>query len=185
MAIKIRRNPPIEQMGVLIPTRGVLILGSYSQENRWILATLADAINLRGYLPIQAREFFRWYGQTSRQWIANLCAIVRFIIAEDSYPSGESLELKYCTDVGQVTAILRQEGIVSTWMTLDFDIHQCDMHIFPYTINQLQDPIERNRIINNIIQWAEQRLREREEQFYNRIMNYYRRPPQPYYPREI
>ena len=88
---KIPKKPkvPIEFVGLKLQRKGVLILGSYSDDGKKIIHRFAEILNDKNYFPISTRRYQRWWGQTPRHWLSNLTALVRFVIAEDSYPSGE------------------------------------------------------------------------------------------------
>lgn len=181
----------------------VLILSAWDK-NRNIPTHLRDAVKLalaqyeeeygkkHKYFPISAenppfipqidlienQEHFndsRYEFVTFRQKLHLLLSASRFVIIEDSYPSGAILEIGYARNCGTVTIILRKKGenriMRSTSMTLDFVIHSPDFEVFyyPQEISLDSDKLSREQYkkliqtIKNGIYWAEQRIKERHQ----------------------
>jgi len=129
-------------------------------------------------------SLFRDAGWTFRQLYHFIIAMARFIIIDDTVPSGAILELAYARDTGTITIILEAEEdgtkIRSTGMTLDFKIHsEGDVHIVTYRPKELmrlrgKDRMQyiENEILRRCISRAEGRFEERRHSFNELCRNF-------------
>lgn len=128
----------------------VVILGSkYYKED--ILKKIEPTLAQKGYTPIVAFEISENFEEhfTPRQRIFWFLSNSVFIIAEDSIPSGEMLELEYCKTLGATTIILHDKKLPrSSWMTLDIEIHSSNFRCFEYDIDNIE------KTISDAISWA-------------------------------
>ena len=144
-----------------ISERSVVILGSKFFKDHIIEKISAILLDnkLSPSIAFKVQEDFDIHF-TPRQRIYWFLSNSRFVIAEDSIPSGEMVELEYCKNLGVTTAILHDENLPrSSWMTLDVDIHGADFRCFPYNKDNLAEKIKES------INWANERNKIKKEAF--------------------
>ena len=149
----------------------VVVLGSrFFKED--IIDMISAKLTQNGYTPIIAfkiSENFELHF-TPRQRICWFLANSRFVIAEDSVPSGEIIELEYCRNLGVTTAVLHDKNLPrSSWMTLDIDIHGTDFNCFGYDKNDKRDISAR---ISEAIIWANNRNDDKKKSFEDKHEEY-------------
>ncbi|MFH1472447.1 MAG: hypothetical protein ABIF85_06105 [Nanoarchaeota archaeon] len=160
---------PIETLTKLAETSkdSVVVLGSryYKEE---IMGKIKSRLVDNGYAAFAAVEITRSFDEhfTPRQriywFLANSC----FVIAEDSVPSGQMVELEYCKNIGVSTAILYDKNLPrSSWMTLDMDIHCSDFKCFCYDRHKDGNLEE---TVDNAIKWAKKRNKDKQNEFSNK-----------------
>lgn len=143
----------------------VVVLGSKNFKED-IITKITSRLVERGYVPYVAfnlTEFVLPDHFTPRQRIYWFLADSCFVIAEDTVPSGEMVELEYCKNLGVTTAILHDKNLPrSSWMTLDVDIHCSDFSCFSYDKNNPED-LEKN--VDKAIDWALKRNEQKRNDF--------------------
>lgn len=144
----------------------VLILGDYSQEQR--LRKIAAFLS-KSYNPLLAKDIPDNLQQDLRQKVVTIGAVSRFVIVEDSSPSGHIRELVDCKNNDWVTIILREQGQKSTFMTAGISNTSTVIKEYEYTPNNLQ------AVLTNAVDWAEQTIkttgRKQTEEYPWRIKN--------------
>lgn len=144
-----------------ITKRNVVVLGSriYKEE---VVNKISVKLLDNNLLPTPAFKITQTIEEhiTPRQRICWFLSNSVFVIAEDSVPSGEIVELEYCKNIGVTTCILHDKNLPrSSWMTLDADIHTSDFKCFRYDKNNLDS------VIDKAIKWAFDRNEEKSRQF--------------------
>lgn len=138
----------------------VVILGSYIKQKS-ILDKLRILLEVQEYTPIIIEDIENIEHETPRQKIHSLLATCNFVIAEDTEPCGEIIELEYCRHVGVVTAIISRKYERSSWMTSDFEIHSRDFKVFAYRSEKINDL---EKLLKIIIEWVRNRIKKRQKQ---------------------
>ena len=147
-----------------ITKKNVVVLGSKNFKEETIGRITARLVEV-GYTPIVAFKFSGALQEhfTPRQRIYWFLADACFVIAEDTIPSGEMVELEYCKNIGVTTAILHDKNLPrSSWMTLDVDIHCADFACFPYD-RQKPENLEKN--VDTAVAWAVKRNEQKRKDF--------------------
>jgi hypothetical protein len=136
----------------------VLILGKYG-ENVGRLRKVQVELAKAGYEGVILQDFPDIEEQSLPEKMILFASIARFVLCDDTFPSGHVIELKICADIRFTTAILRPQGQAATAMQADI-AENCDyMRAFPYTEATFVDSIRTS------IEWAEEKVQERSATF--------------------
>lgn len=81
------------------------ILGSY-MKNRVLLDKIKALVEIKHLIPVIIDALENIKHETPRQKIYNVLANAKFVIADDTEPCGEMIELEYCRNIGINTAII-------------------------------------------------------------------------------
>ncbi len=130
--------------------KGVLILGSYSEEGLKKLCTIKEKIKEMGYTPILVKDI-ELSGSLHRK-VKTLGNLMRFIIVEDSEKSGHLTEIEFCKQDDWITAFLWKDGRPSSAMTKDYTVGTLIRRGFDYELPLLDAALE------NAVSWAEDTL---------------------------
>jgi len=154
----------IESINILhsIPTvkrTTVLILGQDTTEIERLHA-IKKRLNYNGYTGIIAKEVSDIEIQSIEEKVNMLASLCRFIICENTVPSGHIDELKICAFNRFVTAIIQERGKGATWMQSDYSIDYSFMKTFHYSNLK-----EIDSIVDNASEWAEKKIKERRAAF--------------------
>jgi hypothetical protein len=76
-------------------------------------------------------------------------SLARFVVCLDPRPSGHNTELETCARAGFVTAVLRPNGVASTWMQGDITDRHSFMKAFTYEDGQVMSAVP------SALTWAE------------------------------
>lgn len=136
----------------------VVLIGSYSDNILKIIRECLEEI-VPPFVPIIAKKVTAQHGMTPRQKLHAVLSICGFVIAEDSIPCGEMIELEYCRHTGAVTAIMHR-GVRSSYMTLDCALHSPDFAEFEYKSKSKEDI---RPIIKEIISWVQETKKVRRD----------------------
>jgi len=142
----------------------VVLLGCYNGEHKTFLENIGTILQVDyGYGPMLLEEFYKVPSETPRQAVHNIISSCNFVIADDTVPSGESLELEYCRNCGAVTAIVcrfhEKQWSRSTFMTCDFSIHSLDFEIFKFN-SKVYKMDEIKKLVKRIVKWKNDRKAE-------------------------
>jgi len=136
----------------------VLIIGKYA-DNTTRLREIQDVLKKEGYQGVLLQDFPDIEEQSLPEKMVLFACIARYVLCDDSLPSGHIEELKICSDLRFTTAILRPQGMASTAMQADLD-QSCDfIKAFGY------DPSNRLSVLANALSWADEKVRERSAKF--------------------
>jgi len=145
--------------------RTVLVLG---QDTTQIirLQAIQDRLRGRGYTGIIVKDQADIEIQSIEEKVNMLASLCRFVICDNTFPSGHIDELKICSLNRFVTAILQEEGKGATWMQVDYPLDFSFMKIFKYSsVKQIDSAV------NNAVKWAEKKIVERKA-FFNRLYSW-------------
>lgn len=139
----------------------VLVLGAYDPAGEKRLQAIAACLQELGYEPVLVKDIpeFEYY-DLSRKVVA-IGAVSRFIVIDDSSPSGHLVEFGICQSNRWVTVVLRANGVGSSWMTAGASIPSIVIREASY------DPSNPKPAIDEASKWAEDRLSELKEKFHD------------------
>lgn len=136
----------------------VLLLGAYSAAGQIRLGNLAAALREVGYEPVLVADVPDFEHYDLSQKVVAIAAVSRFVVIDDSEPSGHLNEIELCKANRWVTVLLRANGVAASSMTLGASLTSKVIHELAY------DPTSPGPALTAATQWAEQRLQELEEQ---------------------
>jgi hypothetical protein len=140
--------------------RTVLILGSYERgEER--LTRIRRSLEEVGFEGVMLKDFVDIPQQSLFEKMLMFGSLARFIVCDESAASGHLIELKACSDIGFVTAILRNQGKPVTFMNSDIASERTYLRIFAYE-NDSDLPV----VVKESVQWADSKVGERSN-YYN------------------
>jgi hypothetical protein len=137
----------------------VLILGAYDSAGENRLISIKACLEELGYEPVLVKEIrdFEHYDLTQKATV--IAGLSRFIIFDDSSPSGHLNEFEVCRTNGWVMVLLRANGIHSTWMTAGASITS------KVILEANYDPSNPKPAIEEATKWAEDRLSTLKKEF--------------------
>lgn len=135
----------------------VLVLGSYDSAGEKRLRSIAAALEDIGYEPVLAKDIPDFEHYDLSQKIVAIGVVSRFIVVDDSSPSGHLAELELCRSNRWVTAILRAHGEGSSWMTAGASVSS------NVILETSYNPVNPKPTIEEVAKWAEKRLAELKE----------------------
>jgi len=134
----------------------VLILGQDSTEIVR-LHEIKDSIKCLGYEGIIVKEITDINIQSIEEKVNMLGSLSRFIICDNSIPSGHIDELKICTINRFITAVIQESGKGGSWMQADYQFDFNFIKSFNYeNIHFIKT------LMPEVIDWAEKQLKTRE-----------------------
>lgn len=140
-----------------IKEKTILILGQDTSELHR-LQRIKDTLAHLGYYGVIVKEIEDIDIQTIEEKVNMLGSISRFIICENSTPSGHVDELKMCSMNRFVTAIIQQDGLGATWMQSDYPMDYSFIKTFSYaSIDNIKASVQQ------AVKWGEEKVRERAE----------------------
>jgi hypothetical protein len=132
----------------------VLLLGSYDDAGRQRLAGMVGNLKELGYEPILIKDVPDFEHYDLLQKATAIGAISRFVVIDDSEPSGHLAEVEICRYCRWVTVLLRAAGHRASWVTAGAS----------YTSNVIlekeYDPENPRSAVSEAVQWVEARLEE-------------------------
>jgi hypothetical protein len=140
-------------------SKTVLVLGAYSQTGAARLDTIAAGLTTLGYNPLLVREVPDQPAQDLRQKVTMLGSLSRFVIIDDTSPSGHLVETVICLDNDWVTIILRPHGIGSSWMAAGASVAS------KVVLEQAYSPNCLDAVLKPAVEWAEAKVAELQRKF--------------------
>jgi hypothetical protein len=157
----------------------VLVLGKDSDsEGLRKIERISTILKTKGYNPVLLKKLPEIKYLSLEGKMIRVGALTRFVIAEDSRPSGHIDEVNICARCEYVTATLREIGSGSTWMQAHYPLQYNFMNRFCYRNGQstkihdslcdkIYETLEESA--EKAIAWAEERIAEQEREFSRRI----------------
>lgn len=154
--------------------QAVLILGKDGdEEGMEKIRRIRRIVSNSGYYPLILKELPKFEHVSLERKMLILGAIARFVLAEDSRPSGHIDEVKICSINEFVTATLREAGTGSTWMQVHYPVMYSFMQRFCYEGSKKR---KRDKLCNLVyrsleeavdaaIRWAEGRISDQQRAF--------------------
>lgn len=160
--------------------KNALVLGKDSDEEGMAkINRIAKVLRRKKYEPVMLKKlpeikYLSLEGKMIR--VGGLC---RFVIAEDSRPSGHIDEVRICANCQFITATVRKVGTSSTWMQAHYPTQYNFMNRFCYG-NMKDSTTIRDNLCKNMydsleqatdkaILWAEKRI-EFQEKYFGRVI---------------
>ena len=94
----------------------VLVLGSFS-EGSMRLNQIRSSLAARGYHAIRLDDVVDHLDHSLTQKFMAIASVARFLVFDDSEPSGHLVELPQAVQANWVTVVLRRAGHHSSYMT--------------------------------------------------------------------
>lgn len=132
----------------------VLVLGAYDADGRARLGRLAGVLKELGYDPVIIDDIPDFEHYDLSQKVSVIGALSRFVVIEDSHPSGHLVELEICRQHRWVTLLMRTPGDRSSWMTAGASLSSNVILEHEY------DPSDPKPVMTECAAWAENRLSE-------------------------
>jgi hypothetical protein len=154
-----KANKKIEEYVSSFREKMVLLLGTYDSVGESRLRSIATCLEELGYDPVLVKDIpdFEHYDLTQK--VNVIGGVSRFIIIDDTSPSGHLTEFEVCRSNRWVTLLLRANGIHSTWMTAGASIAS------NVILEASYDPSNPKPAVEESTKWAEKCLSELEKKF--------------------
>ncbi len=138
--------------------KNVLVLGSYDSEGEIRINSICAALQDQGYIPILIKDIPDFEHYDIPQKVTVIGELSRFIVVDDSTPSGHLVEVEICKSNRWVTIILRADGKQASFMTVGASNTSNVILEKEYkSISPIDD-------IKDATQWAEAKLIELEKE---------------------
>lgn len=139
----------------------ILIIGKYG-DHRGRLGQIETLLSDRGYQGLLLDNFPDIEEQSLPEKMVLFASIARFVLCDDSAPSGHIDELRICSGMRFTTAILRPLGRASTAMHADLAIDTDYMRAFQF------EELTFEEALVAALRWAEETVLDRSASF-NRL----------------
>lgn len=153
------KNVSIHKLISELQEKYVLLLGSYDHEGERRLAAIARTLREIGYEPILIKDVPDFEQYDLSQKLIAISALSRFVVIDDSFPSGHLTEAQICRDNRWVTILLRAGGIGASWMTAGWS------HSSKVILEKEYNPDNPREAISESVQWAEAKLAEMKDNY--------------------
>lgn len=144
-----RRSTTIEEFVAVHKEHSVLVLGSYDEPGRERLAKLSEAMRREGYEPFLASDVVDEPSLSLQQKVTLLAHLARFVVIDDTDPSGHVVEMKIAFDNNLHTIVLQGTGHPSSSMLAEMPILKSNFKAFPY------DPYDPGDVVVAAVRWVE------------------------------
>jgi len=140
---------------ILENSDSVLILGKDIGDGLEKLKSIAAELEKLGYYTYIIKEQPDKIGESIIQKVLRFALSSKFIIIENSEPSGHLYEIPHVSKMAEsVTIVLQEEGEGATWMFEDAYVKHKHWKKFLYTSDTLENDIKK------AVTWAEEFIRE-------------------------
>lgn len=140
---------------ILENSDSVLILGKDTGDGLEKLKSIATELEKLGYYTYIIKEQPDKIGESIIQKVLRFALSSKFIIIENSEPSGHLYEIPHVTKMAEsVTAVLQEKGKGATWMFEDAYAKHEHWKKFLYTSDTLENEVKK------AVTWAEEFIRE-------------------------
>lgn len=154
----------------------ILVLGKDSdEEGRSKIERISSVLRNERYKPIKLRELPEIKYLSLEDKMIRIGGLCRFVVAEDSRPSGHIDEVRLCASCQYITATVREAGTGSTWMQAHYPQQYSFMKRFCYErekgslsgkdilCTKIYDTLE--IATKEAAAWAEKRIKYQEKVF--------------------
>lgn len=132
----------------------VLVLGAYDDKGKRRLSNILKVLRDLGYEPVLVEEIPDFEHYDLSQKVVAIAALSRFIVIDDSSPSGHLTEIELCKQNRWVTILLRAYGHSASSMTRGAS------YFSKVILEKEYDPGDPTPAITESIKWAEDKLNE-------------------------
>jgi hypothetical protein len=155
--------------------KNVLILGKDSDvigKNK--IEKIKKVVTNKNYNPVIIRELPEIKTISFESKMVRVAGLCRFILVEDSRPSGHIDEVNICATLQFITATIKEMGTHSTWMQTHYPFEYRFMNRFCYNNQTIPSIIDSTCLkkystieeaTENAIKWAENYLKQRERNY--------------------
>jgi hypothetical protein len=112
-----------------------------------------------GYEPLLIKEVPDSHHHDLRQKVIAVGSIARFIVIDDSHPSGHLTELEVCRINSWITLVMREEGRHSSWMAAGIS------HSSNVILEKEYEAAFPQEALQQGIQWAENKVQEIKDKY--------------------
>ncbi len=95
----------------------VHVLGSYDDQGKARLRSIVNGLRDLGYEAFTAEDIPDHPEQDLTQKVITIACLSRFIVIDDTSPSGHLLEFGKCKENDWLTIVLHAQGVRGSWMT--------------------------------------------------------------------
>lgn len=160
----------------------VLVLGKDSDEKGLAkMERISYVLRANRYVPVKLKELPEIKHLSLETKMIIVAGLSRFVIAEDSRPSGHIDEVRLCAECQYITATVREVGTGSTWMQAHYPDQYRFMNRFCYSspkkkvqsdtlCKETYDSLE--QATEKAIVWAEDRIKVQEKNFGRTYSNF-------------
>jgi hypothetical protein len=135
------------------------VLGDYSTAGTERLNAICQCLIDLGYEPFLVKDVPDIFGTDLQQKVVILGGLARFVIIDDSSPSGHLSEIQIAQQNRWTTVLLRARGMHSSWMT-------AGLSITSNVINEQEfDPIAPCTGVEKAVTWAESQIRDLDRRY--------------------
>jgi hypothetical protein len=138
----------------LFREKTVLVLGSYDDAGERRLTAISNSLQDLGYEPLFIKDVPDFEHYDLSQKVTAIGALSRFVVVDDSAPSGHLSEVEICRHNRWVTILLRVGGRGASWMTAGAS------YASNVILEKEYDPDEPKSAVSESAEWAEARLSE-------------------------
>jgi hypothetical protein len=131
----------------------VLVLGDFNH-GRGRLNAVCDSLLRAGYKPVLLDQIPEEPNYDLHQKFMAVASVVRFLVFDDTTPSGHLIELMRAEQLRAVVIILREEGSQSSFMTRGAALTSSVVHELTFTDSSLDE------VVSSGTAWAERKLTE-------------------------
>jgi hypothetical protein len=132
----------------------VLLLGDYKGEGQERLDQIAEALKDIGYDPLLIKDVPDFEHYDLAQKVVAIGSLSRFVVIDDSSPSGHLMEAEICRNNRWVTVLLHAKGIRASWITAGASVSSNVILDKDYV------PKSTKEAISEVSKWAEDKLKE-------------------------
>jgi hypothetical protein len=155
-----KANKTLDEFVSSFREKHVLVLGAYNSAGEKRLRDIAACLEELGYEPVFVKDIPDFEHYDLAQKVVAIGALSRFIVIDDSSPSGHLNEFEFLRPIRWITVVLRANGIAASSMTLGASVASNVIREASY------DPSNPKPAIEEAIKWAEDRLSELKEKFH-------------------
>jgi hypothetical protein len=149
-----RKSLSLDDYLTAFKQRTVLCLGDFGVDGRSRLEAVQSALRDLGYDPIRLDELPEFPEYNLVQKAVAVGSVAKFIVVEDSSPSGHLVEFNLVQDNNWIAIVLREEGRRSTWMTAGAQEYSTVLRERTYLPGRVAE------VLREEVQWAEKRVQE-------------------------
>ncbi len=155
------RNKIIPEIELLTQTCKkdlVLLLGNFSEGNSRLKQI--EKMFSKRYQVIRIDDLKQASSDSLLHTVIRIATLARFIVIEDSFPGGQLYELGKIENIGLITAIVREQGKASSFMSFGTSAQFSNIEEFEYRVAD-EKIIESD--IHIAMKWAETKYKEMKE----------------------
>lgn len=147
-----KANKKLDEYVSSFREKTVLLLGAYDSAGENRLKSIAACLEELGYEPVLVKDIPDFEHYDLPQKVVAIGAVSRFIVFDDSSPSGHLSEFELCRSNRWVTLVLRADGLGASWMTAGASLAS------NVILEATYHPSNPKPAVEEATKWAENRL---------------------------